>query len=106
MERLETSFVGSAFFTFRAVSISKVPREDPMLFQHNAARSNEIKAGLVSPPSWGGGIGRGGRGERKGVSRSHHWSWAGTSPTLFSTFVVSYAVFGTTCIFRPVCFAL
>lgn len=48
------SLIGSSemkkLFSFRGVSISKVPREDHILFHHNAARSNEIKAGLVSPP--------------------------------------------------------
>lgn len=51
------------------------PPEDHVLFDHNAARSDDSEAGLVSPPPHphlhpGAEEQSGGRGELKGVSRS------------------------------------
>lgn len=80
------------------------PQEDHILFYNNAARSNESNAGLLFAP-WGGGIGRGGRGERKGVSQSHHWSWNFTGDFCQNSWF-SYLVVGRICTFRPACLYL
>lgn len=75
------------------------PQEDHILFYHNAAWSNESNTGLVSAP-WGGGIERGGRGERKGVSESHHRSLNFTGDFCQNSWF-SYLVVGRICTFRP-----